>query len=42
MKPTTKPALKTQPTKVPIRIPVVIPPRDDEDKPDRWSPSAIV
>ena len=41
VKPTTKPSLKTQSPRVPVRIPVVILPRD-EDKPDRWVPSAIV
>ena len=41
-KATVKPALKTPPARVPIRIPIFLDTKDDETKPDRWSPSAIV
>ena len=42
VKATTKPVLKTPPARVPIRIPIFLDTKDDETKPDRWSPSAIV
>ena len=42
VKPVVKPALKTPAARVPIRIPIFLDTKDDETKPDRWSPSAIV
>jgi hypothetical protein len=40
-KATVKPALKTPPARIPVRIPIFL--NDDEDgKPDKWAPSAIV
>jgi hypothetical protein len=42
VKPSTKPSLKTQSPRVPVRVPVILNTKDEETKPDRWSPSAIV
>ena len=42
VKPVVKPALKTPAARVPVRIPIFLDTKDDETKPDRWSPSAIV
>ena len=45
VKPSVKPITKTQlkpNNRVPIRIPVMLDDGDDENKPDRWVPSALV